>query len=436
MANLKITLPEGASICNGKQLTFRAPCNCNGIKGLVIDGVIYTLLNTANKLVGDSDAFVTGSIVSVMMDVDNKKAYVQNGSAGMEYVKKDNLGDFTYLKDETLTVDAKVEMGLKKTSTPNEAFLSIYRSLSNKVESSDALSDSTKTLYGFGSTSTPDDVFEFLGKYNQHWWKKKKVSYSSHLSSSTETINIIKTESNGTDVGITYGTGYALTKDGRLELTNSDSVNTSWAYFDYNNVGDVLKGKYTFNNLGILYYIPEDVVFNAISDSQSPDGYYLVQVNAKKIIVNNTIDEQFVYSSNRNAYQDSGELNGYEYEYIGIPFDNIVRMKKFEMGSYWGTGLHGSNEPTKLTFSFEPKLLFVLPNDAWLFNGNMRLIAIRGMNTTSLRDSSSSESYVPVNIEWNGKTVSWYTTLGIISGASPSTQLNSNNTEYFYVAFG
>ena len=78
---LNITLPEGAAICNGKQVTFRAPCDCTGVTGLKIGDITYTLLTTVNEPIDTNYVFVKDALVSVIIDTENNRAYIQNGAA-------------------------------------------------------------------------------------------------------------------------------------------------------------------------------------------------------------------------------------------------------------------------------------------------------------------------------------------------------------------
>ena len=139
-----------------------------------------------------------------------------------------------------------------------------------------------------------------------------------------------------------------------------------------------------------------------------------------------TGDWQYVQSSNRNAYPDSGIKDGYEYEYLRIPLDNAVTAPKIATGSYTGTGTKGASNPTSLTFSFSPKFLVVLP-----INGVYRLIFVRGVERSNT--SPNGHSYGDVAVAWGGSTVSWYTT---DSNAGVDFQLNVLNTKYFYFAVG
>lgn len=78
MATLTVTLPAGTTVVNGKQVTFRAPCDCAGISGIVINGTTYTLVDaTTEQITGHT--FKKDAMVSVIMDTENKKAFVQNG---------------------------------------------------------------------------------------------------------------------------------------------------------------------------------------------------------------------------------------------------------------------------------------------------------------------------------------------------------------------
>lgn len=78
MATLTVTMPTGTTIVNGKQVTFRAPCDCTGIDGIVISGTTYMLVDaTTEQITGHT--FKKDAMVSVIMDTENNKAFVQNG---------------------------------------------------------------------------------------------------------------------------------------------------------------------------------------------------------------------------------------------------------------------------------------------------------------------------------------------------------------------
>lgn len=177
------------------------------------------------------------------------------------------------------------------------------------------LTDSTAALFGMSDEAVPDDVYAFLGKYNQHWWERA-----------------------------------------------------------------------------------------------------------------NSGDTEFVQSSNRNAYPDSGVSGNYEYTYLGIPFDNAVTAPKIEAGSYTGTGTYGASNPNRLTFNFEPKLLIIMPNSD---TSDSFFIAPYGR--TLINTYMDNSNYGKVNMTWSGKTVSWYCTSD--SSYDPAHgQMNGSGVTYYYIA--
>ena len=98
MAILNITLPEGASICNGKQVTFRAPCDSIGVTALKISNITYTLLDSAGKEIDKGVSFATGSLISVLIDTEQNKAFLQGSPKGA------NIVQLTYAEYQALEV--------------------------------------------------------------------------------------------------------------------------------------------------------------------------------------------------------------------------------------------------------------------------------------------------------------------------------------------
>lgn len=78
MANIKLTLP--AAPFTGQIVTFPAPCGCDEVTdGLSINGEIYTVVDAMGECItGKGGAWCEGAQVSVALDCENKKAYIQN----------------------------------------------------------------------------------------------------------------------------------------------------------------------------------------------------------------------------------------------------------------------------------------------------------------------------------------------------------------------
>lgn len=97
MSRLQITLPGAGVLSDGKQVSFRAPCQCADITCLHINGVDYAIVdNIGNSLAGTTGVWVADTIVSVIIDETNKKAVLQGGVSA-NYVTvaiNEALGDY------------------------------------------------------------------------------------------------------------------------------------------------------------------------------------------------------------------------------------------------------------------------------------------------------------------------------------------------------
>ena len=190
------------------------------------------------------------------------------------------------------------------------------------------LADSTKTLFGMGNYAVPDNVLAYLGKYNQHWWKR------------------------------------------RVWVDNG-------AYGEWN----------------------------------------------------------YVQSSERNAYPDSGVSNGYEYKYLGIPFDNAVTVPKIATGSYTGTGTCGESNPNSLTFDFVPKLVFIFAESSDGYTGIFFDSDVSHCYQLTPTITSGDRLWLYKSGKYSitfDKNFSWY--YDYTNGMEQ--QFNTSGTTYDYIAIG
>lgn len=81
MANIKLNLP--GTPFTGQTVTFCAPCGCDQVtNGLSINGKIYTVVDAmGNCVTGKGGAWCSGAQVSVVLDCENRKAYLKNAGA-------------------------------------------------------------------------------------------------------------------------------------------------------------------------------------------------------------------------------------------------------------------------------------------------------------------------------------------------------------------
>ena len=253
------------------------------------------------------------------------------------------------------------------------------------------LKDATAALYGLGTGAVPDDVFAELGKYKQYWWRRRTPSYVQYIEQRSDiqsTYDIIRRSiplTYSKDIHITPETGeISLVSPTKLELGNGERE-------DAERVGSTLAAEApcyiqtTVENGAGIYYLPLGTTYSAFDSTtlrRSYGSYYYVILNypaspqgqvVTSVPSNVPVGEwEYLQSSTRSAYPDSGTQDGYEYEYLGVPFDNAVTAPKIETGSYIGTGTYGQANPNTLTFGFVPKFVWIyewLRSDGWFDAG-------------------------------------------------------------------
>lgn len=207
------------------------------------------------------------------------------------------------------------------------------------------LQDSVAKMYGLLESAIPNDVFAFLGKYNLHWWRRRRI--------------------------------------------NTAGTIGEWEY---------------------------------------------------------------LFSADSNAHPKSGIVSGYEYEYIGIPYKNFTSPPiQVAYGKYTGTGAWGESSPNKLTFSFAPKVVFVVQyfNSASGVYGPIyssqkasNAVMVADTLTESFQSGNGFYELGYINDEArysygkkskDGKTFYWYFSY---DKDRSNSQLNSKGDVYYWVAIG
>lgn len=123
-------------------------------------------------------------------------------------------------------------------------------------------------------------------------------------------------------------------------------------------------------------------------------------------------------------------------------------VARIEMGSYTGTGTWGSSNPTSLTFSFVPKVVFLLECDGafipesddykkrWAMLGDSLTTEYAQYRGFGYNDSiSSSSGFTHGKKSTDGKTFYWYFTIGK-TGDHSKYQFNTSGVVYRYLAIG
>lgn len=158
---------------------------------------------------------------------------------------------------------------------------------------------------------------------------------------------------------------------------------------------------------------------------------------------------ELVYSTDRSAYPDLGTQDGYEYEYLGVPFDNLPAAPKIETGFYLGTGTYGSANPSSIAMGFVPKLLIIasantaasldtvatnidLDQHMYLVYSSVLAATNNGTRSgtvDSKKGTSTSVQTETISTANGGKTFSWY-------GESATSQMNVTGRNTYWIAIG
>lgn len=328
------------------------------------------------------------------------------------------------------------------------------------------LKDATAALFGLGTNAVPDDVLAELGKYKQYWWRRRTPSKTQYV----EKQNNVTSENEnsgiqpyGTTVWVSNTIHFNPTTGGDITLVNPEGVVLdSW---DSVSTGVIQVSKITnkapcylkVRNIAsdTTYYLPTGSTATSWSSGNgtmqvryqsSVQSVYFGRSSSVPVIakvVTNELgnipesDWEYLHSSTRSAYPDGGTSGGYEYEYLGIPFDNAVTAPKIETGSYVGTGTYGQANPNTLTFGFVPKLVFIF---GFYPTNSPRISGYNGtFDVTSLDGEYKKYGYLingwsdatdSSNAKISVHTLSWYSTY------DRDSQLNNNGARYRYIAIG
>ena len=299
----------------------------------------------------------------------------------------------------------------------------------------ETLTDATKTVFGLGADAVPDDVFSFIGKYAQHCWRKTTKTFSEQKTDISSHVTV--TDPGQNVLTFSYSQSIQIDSDGNLSLLNPQSMAIATNIDGARSIANLAPCYISSSLTPGIYYVPSGA---EAGDHRTNGDYYTVCFNNGTFVrlsgdasvmkkaqsVTVTVHKEFelVFSTDRNAYPDGGEVDGVEYQYLGVPFENAVIAVKIATGSYTGTETYGKDNPNSLTFDFAPQLVRI----ELVEGDNNGFTAIRGMTRVASTEYNTQSSHRPY-LTWNGNTLEWY------SEQDPYKQLNGTY-KYKYFAIG
>lgn len=234
-----------------------------------------------------------------------------------------------------------------------------------------SVSPGISKMFGLSGNENVDSVLSYLGQYNMHWWK---TFVDTSMWNEIRTFNSAQYIAiSGSGVSTLYISD-AISIDqssGTITQVNPTQV-TANIYFgstaDAIAAGEQLRGKYLLKTDSwantTLVYMPTDATFYAhnYGDSRygcgTQTGTYDI---TSEYQTGGTTD--YLSSTDRNACPDSGIVNGVEYTYLGIPFDNAITASKINVvtGQYSGynNGAKHGDYPVEVNLGKMPDLVIL-----------------------------------------------------------------------------
>lgn len=300
------------------------------------------------------------------------------------------------------------------------------------------LKDTTAAQFGLGAGAVPDDVLSWLGKYNEYWWSllhqfgsyqiKNGNTYpsASGYSHSGPILFEVNGSSGEPNTILSVADSVSINESGAISLVSP----TQYTYpagsdYSFNSVNnhpqDSMRGKYCMLSIATesvaaneIFYVPPDASYYFYAwEIQFSVGYPVQSV----YISQDTIT--YEHSMNRNAYPDSGTVDGVTYTFLGRPFENLLTIPQIKTGSYIGTGASGVNGKNTLTFSGKPFLVFVA--------GKYQFFALRAASYAN-SFSPTVDYEVPLTLTWGENSLTWYST------NNAERQCNTSGETYYYAA--
>lgn len=292
-----------------------------------------------------------------------------------------------------------------------------------------------------------------FGKLNElyrYWWKRR-LDYdgsSQYVEKHTSETKNDPYDMNNyfflcwnispTGLNITYAASISINQEtGAVSLANP--ITENFANLSITDVNKKLLGKYVINcpeREGIVDYIMPNATIEKVTYDSEVEGNWAVtdikngvrQVSSEIYTDHFTGEWEYLFSDDRNAYPDGGKEGNYEYQYLGIPFDNAVEAPKIATGSYVGTGTYGEGNPNTLTFEFDPKLLIVQTDSDSYPAGFVWVDGISMIGCVFTGTSSSAS--LNISISKDGEKITWYSSDGSVD------QMNISAQTYYYTAIG
>lgn len=335
------------------------------------------------------------------------------------------------------------------------------------------LKDATIAQFGLGSGAVPDDVFAWLGKYNEHWWSLlhgQAYSYFEEVRADITQTMLTLSEGDASNI-FKISKSISIDSSGNISLDSPTSLSGNIEYMAQNIIANA--PCYFFTNDSAvpggesstaIYYIPSGSTYYYVSSPRVPldnpaytivnDGYGrgwlsvgAAQGIRAKLVTTRLIqvpagETTYEHSTDRNAHPDSGTVDGITYSYLSVPFEKFPTMPRIEIGSYVGTGTYGSDNRNRITLPFKPKILWLICMK-YTSGGTVYWTNFSDAGSVTIVDAGELKDNSQIGMGFTSGdyrtyawgrlddlTYEWYNT------QSASAQCNASGCTYYYAVIG
>ena len=330
MASIKLTLD--ATTFSGQIVTFTAPCSCaEAANELIINNDTYAVVDAmGNAITNDSNAWGSGALVTVTLDVTNKKAYLQNTTVLKHTHTAAEVGAVSKNGD-TMTGDLAIKKSLPSITLSHEIagcdaqIVSGTNNVNIRTRNAEGVDTNHRRITIFNSAEKADnsravlfqdivgDVtssFAIYGEHNDYVVKKSGDTMSNSLNITNQhgTLNLIIYEKRAFLRSLTDENNYGDINVGISTLRHTGFKDGVKFGYDILHTGNKPSGSYTGNGSATSRTIDTGGLGGLGGLLVYTGGNVVIVTGGGGFSVNTSTGEIFVFKHTDAAFDTNGVL--------------------------------------------------------------------------------------------------------------------------------
>ena len=393
-----------------------------------------------NDLTGIGHLFAKDAIVKVLLNLDERKAYIQNADTNA-YIE----GTFAKKADIVEAVSAHVE----NKNNPHEVQAHQIPVSSEVVdifgETGDWSVDAVLRNLGNTLVASGDPVYRWKKSREVLEYKTVRAQLAGYFSNSSSISKGISFQYGDEFKFVEDSTAVAIvnpkaessfTLSGSKNSNNCDAFNSKYKYF--NNV------EFSGESVKAVDSVLTELTYQWETGNTYYSGGKVYEYSHKWLCTKHYREyvtyTDVVFSKDPDAYAD-GYVDEDGWTYTAMePINAQSKVARIAFGSYVGTGTYGVNNPNAVMLEFMPTLFWIVKYSSKVdvstltdFASYHPVMYCPALTTSFVAGAgpqattTSATSYGKRTED--GKGVMWYST-------TAANQYNTSNYTYFWVAFG